>query len=367
MEFLRANSGEVVLWLSFADQPKGPRPAPKPDPKAAAKAPGASTKPVDPNAVAEEEEEDHEPSEVAAVLSDLAPWAISILVHGALVILAIFIVWITIPKVTDEEPIIPMARLSKNPGAPLSMKTTQKLSKASSSRRTVTKSQEKVTNLTSKVKLNTQLIGVRGGTSGKASPFGTAVGTGGPFSAGFFGSGGNARKIAYIVDASGSLIDTFPFVIIELQRSIGELSEEQAFTIIFYQGNKVIEFPPPNQLKKADTQNKQRVLQWLSEHPVTPVGQANPVPALKQALRAKPQLVFLLSDNITGEGQYEVMQKSLLDEIRKANVAGTKINTIQFLYPDPLTKFGMKGTLDLIAAESGGIFKFVDARELGIE
>jgi hypothetical protein len=342
------------------------RPMPKPQPGVKAGQPiGPDGKPIPP-----EDEDDviEEPSEVAAVMGEMAPWLISLAVHAAIVILAIFIIWSAIPRLEEEEPVIPIAKLSQNPGAPLSMQTTTKLSKASSSRRTVTKSEEKVTNLTSKVPTQTQLIGVAGGTSGKASPFGTAVGSGGPFAAGFFGSGGNARQIAYIVDASGSLIDTLPFVVVELKRSISELSEQQAFTVIFFQGNEVLEAPPAG-LKKATPQNKQLVIQWIdpTSGNVVPGGRGNPVPAIKQALRYKPQLLFVLSDNITGRQHYEMNQARFMDEVTKANVGGTKINTIQFLYPDPLTKYGFKGTLELLANESSGMYKFVDGRELGIQ
>ena len=299
----------------------------------------------------------------------MAPWLISLFVHAALVVLAMFIVWSAFKKtVPEEEPIIPIAKFSENPGAPLSMQTTTKISQSSSSRRTVTKEQTKTTNLTSKVKTNTSLIGVAGGTSGKANPFGTAVGSGGPFNAGFFGSGGNARNIAYLVDASGSLIDTFPFVIVELKRSISELNEAQAFTVIFFQGDRAIEAPPRG-LKKATPQTKQRVMEWIdpvSGNIIPAGGDTDPVPAIKQALRYKPQLLFMLSDNITGRQKYELNQKRFLAEVQKANVAATKINTIQFLYPDPLTRYGFKGTLELVAGESGGIYKFVDGRELGI-
>jgi len=92
---------------------------------------------------------------------------------------------------------------------------------------------------------------------------------------------------------------------------------------------------------------------------------------MQQALRYRPQLMYLLSDNITGGGtgatQYEIEQQRLLDEVQRANTGNTKINTIQFLYEDPLSKVpGKKGTLEQIAEMSGGIYKFVDAADLNI-
>jgi len=57
----------------------------------------------------------------------------------------------------------------------------------------------------------------------------------------------------------------------------------------------------------------------------------------------------------------------LLSQIAKANRGNTRINTFQFLYPDPLTRAGLKGTMELISETSGGIYKFLDGRELEIE
>ena len=90
--------------------------------------------------------------------------------------------------------------------------------------------------------LETRVLGAVGGASGKSSPFGTGVvGSGGPFQSSLYGNGGNAKRIAYLIDASGSLIDTLPFVIMELKRSISGLSDKQSFCVIFFQGEDAIE------------------------------------------------------------------------------------------------------------------------------
>lgn len=350
---------------------RGPRPTPNPtgkpgvnpNPKAAPpnmKKQPASGEPID------EFDEEEEDSEVAAVMGDIAPWAVSIVLHAALVLIAIMVVWITIDEVEEEEPIIPIARLSEKPGAPLKMKTTKTPTKTSSSKRTVTKSKKVTNKITSKVKADMSLIGVAGASESKASPFGTSVGAGGPFKAGFFGQGGNAKRIAYVVDASGSLLDTLPFVILELKSSISKLSDAQSFTIVFFTQDKPLEAFRPG-LKPATSDNKANVLKWLEEGHVVPQGQASPLEAVKRALGYKPDLIFLLSDNITGGGRFELAQSQLLAEVKKSNKNKTKINTIQFLYPDPLGKIkGMRPTLEMISLESGGLYKFVSGRELGI-
>jgi len=323
----------------------------------------------------DEEEEPSASEEAGVVVMALLPWGISILFHAALVVLAFFIIWAVIQEQTEEELIIPDVRLSENPGAPLTMKQMEKVT-PSSARRSVTRTTTptQTSSLTTKVNLKTPLIGVQGSVGGKSSPFGTTVGEGAGFNANFFGSGGNARNIVFVVDASGSLLDTFPFVILELKKTVRDLSEKQSFTIIFFQGDEAVEVPAPRVgMKPATAEVKQQVIDWIDPAAgnIQPRGGTNPLPGMQKALRYRPQLLYLLSDNITGGGtgatQYEIEQKRLLDEIERANTANTKINTIQFLYPDPLSKVpGKKGTLEQIAGMTGGIYKFVDAGDLNI-
>ena len=359
-----------MFWFA---QPSPGKPTPQPrkagDPAGAG---NKAIKPGDPNAPEELFEEEEEQGEVASVMGDLAPWAMSILIHAALVLIALLWVWASLKdKPEEEEPIIPIARLSEKPGTPLTMKTTTTPTKTSSSKRSVTKSEKQTEKVASKVPTDSALIGVAGGADSKASPFGdAAVGSGGPFKAGFFGSGGNAKRIAYIIDASGSLIDTLPFVMSELKRSINGLSEQQHFTVVFFgEGGKILEVPRPG-LKPVSSETRTSAFKWmeLEEGNVVPGGQAGhgPLEALKKVLAYKPDLVFLLSDNITGQGRYEITQSTLRAEIKNANKNKTKINTIQFLYPDPLTKYKMRPTLEMISQDSGGLYKFVSGRELGI-
>ena len=150
-----------------------------------------------------------------------------------------------------------------------------------------------------------KIIGALGGGGGKPSAFAAVSVGGASFETQFFGVGGNAKKIIYVVDASGSLIDTFPFVIMELKRSISELKDAQSFTVIFFQGEDHIEVPPPR-LKKATSENKLKVIEWVdpASGNVIPTGLSNPVKAITRALQYQPELIFLLSDNIPNPGHY---------------------------------------------------------------
>lgn len=318
------------------------------------------------------------------VITVLLPIALSVLFHLGLLLAATFIYW-TVQNASTEndEYIVPIARLSETPGAALTLRQSTPDAPpelASTARRTVTPPALSSTNsLAGRVNTSTSLAGVgEAGSSGwgggppsgsasgsRGNPFGTVVPAGGQFKATFYGTGGNARTLIYLVDASGSLIDVLPFVMTELKRSINELSDKQRFTIIFFQGNEAIEVSPVG-LKSATVENKQKVALWLDASPVTPSGLANPASALARSLQYKPDLLFLLADNIIGSGRTENDQRRLLEEIDRANVHHTKINTIQFLYKDKLESDRGKSTLELIAERTGGVYKFMSETELGV-
>jgi hypothetical protein len=88
---------------------------------------------------------------------------------------------------------------------------------------------------------------------------------------------------------------------------------------------------------------------------VIPGGRSNPVPALKRALWLSPDAVFLLSNVVTGAGQFEADKGTILRDLEALNpfdpATGrrkTLIKTLQFLDEDPA------GILQAIAEVHGG-------------
>lgn len=180
----------------------------------------------------------------------------------------------------------------------------------------------------------------------------------------------NARRIVYVIDASGSMIRSLQIVVKELARSIDALSTQQRFGVVFFQSNEATIVPPASELIVGSGPEKLRVLEWIDRN-VHPKGSSNPLAALRYALDQKPDVIFVLSENITGSGQHEIDQRDLmamLDELNpvideKVGRRRTQINCIQFREKDPLD------TLRLIAERHGGVsgYKFVSAQELGLE
>ena len=189
--------------------------------------------------------------------------------------------------------------------------------------------------------------------------------------------GGAARTIVYVVDASGSMIGAFPVILRELRNSIDRLSGAQSFSIIFFQRDEAVETPPAGQLMRATDENKVRTLSWIDEN-IIPSGRSSPLNAMERAMALTPEVIFLLSSNITGSGRYEMNPEALLAALDALNPVdpltgrrGTDINCVQFLDEDPLE------ALKLIARRHGGgddarsneadAYRFLNRSELGLK
>jgi hypothetical protein len=217
------------------------------------------------------------------------------------------------------------------------------------------------------------LIGVRpgdaadsglsgGNRSGLLAPFGVPGGGGGigPRSS-FIGLGGNAYRIAYVCDASGSMLSLFDALKIELRRSIDALRPVQSFNVIFFQ-EQGFAAADKTALLPATRQSKDQVWEFVSRMFVR--GQTNPVPALDAAFKQNPELIYLLTDGDFNSPGNDAVVKYCADRTRDGKV---KINTIAFV-PDgmkdnPLAMEWVRA-LKQIAENSGGQFRAVTNADL---
>ena len=101
-----------------------------------------------------------------------------------------------------------------------------------------------------------------------------------------------------------------------------------------------------------------------------PAGRSNPLSAMEAAMRLKPEIIFLLSADITGAGEYEISERQLLESLDGINPPdpetgrrAVRIQCVQFLDPDPA------GTLQRIATEHGGAdgYRYLGRSELGLD
>jgi hypothetical protein len=178
-----------------------------------------------------------------------------------------------------------------------------------------------------------------------------------------------AKRIVYVVDASGSMLLHLTSVLDELERSLRTLHPKQEFGIVFFQKKKAITVPPKGKLVSATGSNITKAMRWIdTSEKVIPSGGSNPVVALKSAMRLSPDVIYLLSENITGAGRYEVPSKELLDAIDKLNpvdkrngLRRVQINCIQYLSQDAT------GTMRKIAEIHGGDdgYTFIERGRVG--
>lgn len=302
-----------------------------------------------------------QPRRFASVL----PWLVSLGLHSLLVVAALFAIWTSVAGVSPQ--IVPLVQLGNTAGTPLQRQAENRLEAAAPPLVPAVEPAPQENTLDAPIEITTPLLGTLD-MAGKPSPFQSTLTSSAQFQTTFLGSGGNARRIAFVIDASGSLLDTLPFVLQELQKTVDSLHPRQEFTVLFYQGDTIIEAPPAG-LKQAIASHKQQLAHWLDpqKRNIFAGGASDPVPAIKRALSYQPQLIFLLSDNITAGDLYQIDQRRLLDEITAANTSGTRINTLQFLYADARTGPEQKETLELIAEQSGGVYRFIGSNELGLQ
>jgi hypothetical protein len=199
---------------------------------------------------------------------------------------------------------------------------------------------------------NANDIGGEGGEgSGQLAPFGVPGGGNGlgPKSS-FLGTGGNARKIMYLCDASGSMLSVFGNLKFELKKSIDALKPIQTFNVIFFSDDKV--FPlDGDSLITASPENKRRAYDFIDN--ATSAGGTQPLPAIHLAMSQKPELLYVLTDGFDNIANFD----DVINAFRQGNADHKmKINCI-FLQSDEDPK--LVEVLKQIAKENGGLMKTI--------
>jgi hypothetical protein len=202
-----------------------------------------------------------------------------------------------------------------------------------------------------------------GDGTGALAPFGVPGGGGGlgPKS-NFIGLGGNAKKIAYVCDASGSMLNMFDALRVELRKSIEGLRPIQSFNVVFFQ-DQGFKAADQNTLVMGNPENKRKVYDFLDKMFVR--GETNPIPALDAVAKMQPELIYLLTDgDFSGPGN-----QAVIDYCQKRfGETKTKINTIAFVSresKDNPQDLEYVKALQQIAKNSGGQFKHVTDDDMG--
>ncbi|MEX1223043.1 MAG: vWA domain-containing protein, partial [Pirellulales bacterium] len=118
----------------------------------------------------------------------------------------------------------------------------------------------------------------------------------------FFGTESSGRRIAFVVDNSNSMTQgRFETALIELYKSVEQLSEKQYFYIVFYSDTAYPLFYPSTEAKmvRATKENKQRVHNWLGT--IQMCYYTNGMEAFELAFRQRPDVVYVLGDGAFGD------------------------------------------------------------------
>jgi hypothetical protein len=166
----------------------------------------------------------------------------------------------------------------------------------------------------------------------------------------FFGIplGNPPRKVVFVLDRSGSMCCSNGFVKFELERCIGDMAESDGFHIIFFSSGPPVEMPP-RRLVNATDHNKQLAFEFIDG--VIARGETDPSQALERAFAAKPDIIYLLTDD-----GFDPHVARLVKDLNKDGKV--KVHTIGFLYKTS------EAILKQIAAENGGTYKFVTEADL---
>ena len=296
----------------------------------------------------------------AALKRRAAPWAVSLLLHGALLLIFALVTMIVIHVGQAEQITVPAAVWSDEPGrlAPVESRLKMEASKPLSP----SPRPERFREAAHRKQDDQPCIELLAQEQALTATAGLCLdAAAGPVSS-FYGAGGNAHHVVYVVDRSGSMRigGVFHDVRRELLTSIGRLAPRQDFHVILFADGMPLENPPAK-LVPAEMDYKRRVAEFLiavrAEH------QTDPVPALGRAFetlarsdRRPGKLIYLLTD-----GEFPD-NRAVLQAIRAANAdREVKINT--YLYADAHPPPQAVTVLKRIAEENGGVFRHVGCNE----
>ncbi len=304
-----------------------------------------------------EEMLEEEAPAVLGVMAHIMPWVISAFFHLGLFVIMLFIVMVSgADKIDKEEKTIPDVVDIKTPMAKLDAHENPAETPSDTPKRAreYSKHQSKSP---SKTKRQAEVIGIAGDSGGAAGAFDRSEGGGGSMS-NFMGTKGQADHIVFVIDRSGSMVDSFDRLRQEMRKSIAMLSDKQDFHVIMFAEGEPKE-STSKRLVPANEDNKLRVGPWLDE--IRPEGQTDPIPALRRAFEVlslaktnKGKLIYLLTDGVFPDND------KVIEFIRARN-KGAEVQINTFLYGGYEEE--AVRVLDLIAKENRGEFRRVDLKE----
>lgn len=181
-----------------------------------------------------------------------------------------------------------------------------------------------------------------------------------------------ADSIVYVLDASGSVLETFDRIRNELKNSVFKLDETQSVHVIFFRNDSCAE-APARRLVSANTENKVALKDFVNS--IEPMGHgSSPIPALGAALRAMKasagggaNLVYLLTDGDFDQSSFVYKSGGRTLTGTEAVIAWLRENNKDgFLHVSPIVlgpapEPRVEEMMRTIAKENGGEYRYVSA------
>lgn len=299
-----------------------------------------------------------------------APWAISLLVHASVAAALMFALMLV---ADDEGPIIIAdARLAARPGSPLDASRVQPdlrplTDPADAADVQFTRDEaEPVLDDLDESDQDLIIAAVGDAALGELA-FRADVAAATTPRSDFYGTGGTARHIVYVVDCSGSMDNALGTaaspgpVRWELVRSISQLQPEQKFQLIFFTTGEPRRFPADGLVAATDDAKRQAARFMRT---IRPDVHTDPIPALARAFEvlnrsgAAPggKLIYLLTDG------FELDADSVLSTLKALNRRGD-VRICVVLYDELPAAARGDSWLRRIAEEHGGQFNRIVAED----
>ncbi len=153
-----------------------------------------------------------------------------------------------------------------------------------------------------------------------------------------------ARRVVFAIDASGSMVNALGPVKVEVLKAVGGMAPAQSFNVVFFQDEKAVSFdraPVP-----ATKANLRKLAAFLDT--VTTTGTTNPIPAIEQAMRQRPEVLWLATDGDFPDN------RAVRQAIRKLNTWQCQVNTLLVVPPGVSATDSFVTAMWGIAQENGG-------------
>jgi len=165
----------------------------------------------------------------------------------------------------------------------------------------------------------------------------------------FYGVADSAKKVVYILESSGSMLDTRDFLREEVTRSVNALMPEQSFRVVMFAERGTAIYP---QLQQATPETKK---DFASKPPnfqsaSTIADLLEPYPeSFEKAFAMQPEVIYFLKSGRFDPRAIGIVSKQL-NKAKKI-----RVHTLMFVNTDPLCEEQLKE----IAKQNGGAYKFV--------